>query len=99
MDRKTIVSILESAASDEITGDDKSILRQAVKAEIDAINLYEKLSAMASSDEVKRVLDDVIREEKTHYGEFEAVLKEKDPEHRQELVKGEEEVAGTEPEG
>ena len=49
---------------------DKEILRAAIIAELDAINLYEQMAAMAQNGDIKKILLDVAGEEKTHVGEF-----------------------------
>ena len=52
----------------------KQILRVGIIAELDAISLYEQLAAMAEDEVVRAVLLDIAREEKTHVGEFLALL-------------------------
>lgn len=71
---------------------DKEILRLAIIGELDAVSLYEQLSETATSEKVKKVLLDIAKEEKTHVGELQALLKEIDPEYKKELKKGKEEV-------
>ena len=71
---------------------DKEILRAAIIAELDAINLYEEMAAMASDKYIKEILLDVAKEEKTHVGEFQALLLRFDPEQEEELAAGREEV-------
>ncbi len=71
---------------------DKQILRTAIIAELDAINLYEQLASMAEDENLKSILLDVAREEKTHVGEFLTMLLMKDEEQAEELEAGEEEV-------
>lgn len=71
---------------------DKEILRAAIIAELDAVNLYEQLAHMTQNDKLKAVLLDVAKEEKTHAGEFQAMLLRLDPEQKEELAHGEEEV-------
>jgi len=56
------------------------------------VNLYEQLAAMAEREEIKRVLLDIAREEKTHVGEFQALLLKEDEEQVQELEHGRREV-------
>ncbi|OPY25504.1 MAG: Rubrerythrin [Methanomethylovorans sp. PtaU1.Bin073] len=70
----------------------KEILRAAIVAELDAISLYEQMANLTESDEVKRVLLDVAKEEKTHVGEFHALLLEQDEEQVKELEAGKKEV-------
>lgn len=71
---------------------DKEVLRIGIIAELDAINLYEQLAAMTEDPLIKKVLLDIAKEEKTHVGEFLAVLLRKDEEQAKELEKGREEV-------
>jgi len=70
----------------------KQILRAGIIAELDAISLYEQLAAMAEDELVRAVLLDIAREEKTHVGEFLALLLELDEEQARELERGREEV-------
>jgi len=71
---------------------DKEILRFAVIAELDAINLYEQMADMTRNVNIKKVLLDIAREEKTHVGEFQTLLLKEDKEQVQELEEGKEEV-------
>ncbi len=71
---------------------DKEILRAAIIAELDAVNLYEQLAHMTNNAHLKAILLDVAKEEKTHAGEFQAMLLRLDPEQKEELAHGEEEV-------
>ena len=71
---------------------DKEILRAGIVAELDAINLYEQMAAMAEREDIRSVLLDVAAEEKTHVGEFQTLLLELDKEQERELKKGAEEV-------
>ena len=71
---------------------DKEIVRVGIIAELDAINLYEQLAALAKNDDIKKVLLDIAGEEKTHMGEFQALLLKIDEEQVRELEKGREEV-------
>ncbi len=71
---------------------DKQILRMAIIAELDAISLYEQLAAMTKNEKLKKILLDVADEEKTHFGEFQALLLMLDEKQKEELKKGEEEV-------
>lgn len=70
----------------------KEILRVGMIAELDAINLYEQLAAATDSKIIKEVLLDIAREEKTHMGEFQALLLRDDLEQTVELEKGKKEV-------
>jgi len=71
---------------------DKEILRAGIIAELDAINLYEQMAAMTENADIKRILLDIAKEEKTHVGEFQALLLINDKEQEKELEKGKKEV-------
>jgi len=71
---------------------DKEILRVAILAELDAINLYEQLAENTINQSLKKTLLDIAKEEKTHVGEFQALLLELDKEQEEELKTGEKEV-------
>jgi rubrerythrin len=71
---------------------DKEILRTGIIAELDAINLYEQMAAMAKDKNTKRILLDIAKEEKTHVGEFLTLLQRKDPEQEAELEEGKKEI-------
>jgi rubrerythrin len=68
------------------------VLRTGMIAELDAISLYEQLAAMASNPDIKRVLADIAKEEKTHMAEFQTMLLRLDKEQVEENVKGKQEV-------
>ena len=63
---------------------DKEILRIGMIAELDAVNLYEQLAAKTENKDIKKILLDIAKEEKTHVGEFQALLLKEDPEQVQE---------------
>lgn len=67
-------------------------LRLAIVAELDAINLYSQFARSIDDEKVKKVFEDIAKEEKTHVGEFLALLKMLDPEQVRELEAGEKEV-------
>jgi len=71
---------------------DKEILRASIIAELDAINLYEQMASLTKSEAIKATLLDVAREEKTHVGEFHALLLQIDSEQVDELAHGKREV-------
>ena len=71
---------------------DKEIMRIGMIAELDAVNLYEQLAAMAQSEDLKKTLIDIAKEEKTHIGEFEALLLINDPEQVSENTKAQKEI-------
>jgi rubrerythrin len=71
---------------------DKEILRAGIIAELDAINLYEQMAALTGNANIKRLLLDIAKEEKTHVGEFQALLLINDKEQKKELEEGKKEV-------
>ncbi len=71
---------------------DKEILRVGILAELDAVNLYEQMAAMTENESIKEILLDIAKEEKTHVGEFQALLLKKDKEQVKELEEGKKEV-------
>ena len=70
----------------------KEILRTGIIAELDAVSLYEQLSAMTDDNNLKKVFADIAKEEKTHVGEFQALLMRLDQEQVSEMEKGKNEV-------
>ena len=70
----------------------KEILRAAIIAELDAINLYEQMAALTEDADIKKVLLDIAREEKTHVGEFETMLLRYDAEQVEEQVHARKEI-------
>lgn len=71
---------------------DQEILRTAIIAELDAVSLYEQMAAAAESSDIKKILMDVAKEEKTHVGEFQELLLRIDKEQAKELEEGKKEV-------
>lgn len=71
---------------------DKEILRVGMIAELDAVSLYEQLAVMTENENIKKVLFDIAKEEKTHVGEFETLLLKEDIEQKKELEEGKKEV-------
>jgi rubrerythrin len=70
----------------------KEILRAAIIAELDAINLYEQMAALTDDGDLRKVLLDIAREEKTHVGEFQTMLLRLDAEQVAEMEHAKEEV-------
>ena len=81
--------VLEKIKTEDV---DKEVLRAGIMAELDAINLYEQMAALVRKEEIRRILLDIAREEKTHVGEFQALLLKEDREQAEELRAGEREV-------
>ena len=71
---------------------DKEILRAGIIAELDAINLYEQMASLTKNENIKEILLDIAKEEKTHVGEFQALLSKYGEEQVKELKEGAEEV-------
>jgi len=71
---------------------DREILRTAIIAELDAVNLYERMATMTKDKSLKIVFMDVAKEEKTHVGEFQTLLLKLDREQEKELAEGKKEV-------
>ena len=69
-----------------------AILRAAIIGELDAINLYEQLAALTDSKDIRKVMLDIAKEEKTHVGELETLLLRLDREQVEELKHGKKEV-------
>lgn len=67
-------------------------LRLAISAELDAISLYEQMAKFSQDENCKKIFLDVAREEKTHVGEFTALLLSMDSEQVTELKDGFKEV-------
>lgn len=68
------------------------ILRLGIIAEMDAISLYEQLAAKATDENVKKLFLDIVKEEKTHVGEFETMLLSLDTQQKDEIINGKQEV-------
>ena len=71
---------------------DMQIIRAAIIAELDAVNLYEQLIANTKSDDITKVMESITGEEKTHIAELETILIKLDEEQLTQLTTGEEEV-------
>lgn len=84
--------VIKSVSEEDI---DKEILRAAIIAELDAVNLYEQMANLTKDDSIKAVLLDVAKEEKTHIGEFQALLLQFDPQQKKELEAGAKDAEAT----
>ena len=71
---------------------DKQLLRDAIIAELDAVNLYEQIAQTTENENIKKVLMDVVKEEKTHTGEFYTLLSMFHKQQVAEMEAGEKEV-------
>jgi len=81
-------------ALDKLNKDDidKELMRAAIIAELDAINLYEQMAGLTKNKQLKAILLEVAKEEKTHVGEFQTLLLRLDKEQVKELENGKLEV-------
>jgi rubrerythrin len=70
----------------------QEILRAAIIAELDAINFYEQMAALTDNGDLKKVLLDIAREEKTHVGEFQTMLLRFDAEQVEEMEHAKREI-------
>ncbi|HIP74202.1 MAG TPA: rubrerythrin [Euryarchaeota archaeon] len=71
---------------------DAELARIGLIAELDAVNLYEQLAALAEDPLLKKVFLDIAREEKEHVGEFLELLKRLDSEQVRAIEHGAKEV-------
>lgn len=60
---------------------DKEVLRAAIIAEFDAVNIYEQMAGLTKDDDLRAVLLDIAKEEKLHIAMFQSVLLEYDQEY------------------
>ena len=70
----------------------QEILRAAIIGELDAINFYEQLAALTDDGNLKKVLLDIAREEKTHVGELQTMLLRFDAEQVKEMEHAHKEI-------
>ena len=80
---------LEKVANKDL---DNEILRAAIIAELDAVNLYEQMAALTENKYIKMILLDIAKEEKTHVGEFQTLLLTNDKQQENELAEGKKEA-------
>ena len=71
---------------------DKQVLRAAIIAEVDAVNLYEQLASLTGNSYIRTILLNIAKEEKTHVGEFQTLLLKFDAQQKEELTKSKKEV-------
>ena len=71
---------------------DNEILRAAIIAELDAVKLYEQMAALTENTYIKTILLDIAKEEKTHVGEFQALLLTIDKQQEKSMAEGRKEV-------
>lgn len=84
---------LEVLKSQKLTKEELAeALRLSMIAELDAINLYLQIAERIEDERYRKVFEDIAKEEKTHFGEFLALLKTLDQEQVAELAAGAKEV-------
>jgi len=71
---------------------DRQILRVGMIAELDAVSFYEQMAAETQNPDIKKVLMDIAKEEKTHIAEFETMLLKIDEEQVKENEEGKKEI-------
>jgi rubrerythrin len=70
----------------------KRAVRQAIIAELDAVNMYTKMADSIEDSKIKEIFLDITSEENVHVGEFQAVLKKLDPKELNDYEDGKKEV-------
>lgn len=85
--------ISKTPVKDSAIISDSAILRQAIIAEQDAVNLYEQMARSTSNKKLKEMLLDISQEEKVHIGEFTALLEQIDKEEIPSMKSGKKEAA------
>jgi rubrerythrin len=73
-----IPAILEELDPENI---DKEVLRVAIIAEFDAVNIYEQMAGLTKDENLRAILLDIAKEEKLHIAMFQSVLLEYDQEY------------------
>lgn len=71
---------------------DKEILRAGMVAELDAVSFYEQMAVMTENEDIRKVLLNIAREEKTHISEFQTLLLKIDQEQVKAAEEGRKEV-------
>ena len=86
--KKKLNEMMSAIPTEKGNETDLQILRVGIIAELDTVSLYEQMASVASSSELKNMLLDIAREEKTHIGEFESLLSKIDTQFKKEIEKG-----------
>lgn len=89
---KYLNKLNEGIADSNKFDNDLQILRLAMQAELDAVNLYEQLSKKAKDKDVKDLMLDIAYEEKVHAEEFEEMLEIMDEEWEEAGEEAEQEL-------
>ena len=88
---KTFKSLIES--HDKVEGlTETQLLRTAIKEELDAVVLYERMAEQTINPDLRKLFLDVAFEEKVHAEEFEEMLERLDPEYEDAEDQAEDEI-------
>lgn len=71
---------------------DKEILRLGIISKFDLINFYEQLSSLTNNENIKKVLSEIISQEKKQIGQFQTLLLEEDEDYKAGLDRGRDEA-------
>lgn len=77
---------------DNMSDRDKQLLRDAIIAELDAVNKYELFANNTNNEDLKKIFLDVAKEEKVHAAEFTSLLRDIDNEETPAVIEGFKEV-------
>jgi len=72
--------LIENSMATKKPIDDIGMIRSAIIAEYDAVNMYEDFAKKCKNEKVKKIFLDIANEEKQHIGEFESLAEKLDPE-------------------
>ena len=72
---------------------DQEMVRLAIIAEYDAINLYKRFAEQSTDPRVKDIMNHLVEDESEHVGELEELLGTIDPNFEEEKEEGEEEAS------
>jgi rubrerythrin len=67
-------------------------IRQAIAAEHEAVHLYEAIADATDNKNAKDILQDIANEEKVHVGELQSLLESIQPDEKEHVDEGRDEV-------
>jgi rubrerythrin len=67
-------------------------IRQAIAAEHEAVHLYEAVADATDNAKAKDILQDIANEEKVHIGELQGLLESVQPDEKEHVDEGRDEV-------
>ena len=79
---------------EEAAYSDNVLIRRAIIAELDAINLYDQIANFTKDTKIKELMLSISREEKVHMGELEQLLDNTDDENSEATQEGRDEAEG-----